>query len=172
MFPLTLGANIGTTATAVMASLVSSKPESVQIALCHLFFNIFGILIWFPIPFMRQWPIRAAQQLGFLTRKYKRFPLLYIAFCFGFAPAVLLGVSTLFDKGGAFIVIGSLLVIALAAAVARLAYWLKKEDGTNKFIAMMEERETKFQFDKNLMTKVTELEDRLATLEGGKATKA
>jgi sodium-dependent phosphate cotransporter len=52
MLPLTLGANIGTTATGILASLVSTKPEAVQIAICHLSFNILGILIWFgpPIP--------------------------------------------------------------------------------------------------------------------------
>jgi len=52
MLPLTLGANIGTTATGILASLVSSKPEAVQIAICHLTFNILGILIWYgpPIP--------------------------------------------------------------------------------------------------------------------------
>ena len=52
MLPLTLGANIGTTATGILAAMVSSKPESVQIAICHLTFNILGILLWYgpPVP--------------------------------------------------------------------------------------------------------------------------
>merc|ERR1719454_635810 len=50
MLPLTLGANIGTTATGILASLVSSKPEAVQIAICHLTFNILGIIIWYGLP--------------------------------------------------------------------------------------------------------------------------
>merc|ERR1712070_306837 len=50
MLPLTLGANIGTTCTAFIASLVSSKVEAVQIAICHLTFNILGIIIWFGLP--------------------------------------------------------------------------------------------------------------------------
>merc|ERR1719454_1822868 len=52
MLPLTLGANIGTTATGILASLVSSKPEAVQIAICHLSLNVIGILLWYgpPIP--------------------------------------------------------------------------------------------------------------------------
>mmetsp|Transcript_4215 Transcript_4215/g.10943 ORF Transcript_4215/g.10943 Transcript_4215/m.10943 type:complete len:462 (-) Transcript_4215:3365-4750(-) len=49
MFPLTLGANVGTTITGLLAALVSDKPEGMQIALCHLFFNIFGILIWYSL---------------------------------------------------------------------------------------------------------------------------
>jgi len=50
MLPLTLGANIGTTCTGFLASLVSSKVEAVQIAICHLTFNILGIIIWFGLP--------------------------------------------------------------------------------------------------------------------------
>ena len=40
MYPLTLGANIGTTMTAIMASLVADEVESIQVALAHLFFNL------------------------------------------------------------------------------------------------------------------------------------
>jgi len=50
MLPLTLGANIGTTCTGFLASLVSSKVEAVQIAICHLTFNILGIFLWFGLP--------------------------------------------------------------------------------------------------------------------------
>jgi len=58
MLPLTLGANIGTTWTSILASLVSSKVESVQIAICHLSFNILGIFIWYgpPIPLCQPGP--------------------------------------------------------------------------------------------------------------------
>lgn len=47
LYPLILGADIGTTMTALMASMVSSKVESLQIALVHLFFNVTGIVIWY-----------------------------------------------------------------------------------------------------------------------------
>ncbi|KGL80157.1 Sodium-dependent phosphate transport protein 2A, partial [Tinamus guttatus] len=46
-YPLTLGSNIGTTTTAILAALASPKEKlasSFQIALCHFFFNISGIL--------------------------------------------------------------------------------------------------------------------------------
>merc|ERR1711967_109965 len=64
MLPLTLGANIGTTCTALIASLVSLKFNAVQIALCHLFFNLIGIAVWFPVPLMRRLPLEAARLLG------------------------------------------------------------------------------------------------------------
>ena len=44
MFPLTLGANIGTTVTGLLAALVSDSTDALQVALSHLFFNISGIM--------------------------------------------------------------------------------------------------------------------------------
>ena len=44
MFPLTLGANIGTTVTGLLAAMVTDSVEALQVALAHLFFNIFGIM--------------------------------------------------------------------------------------------------------------------------------
>jgi sodium-dependent phosphate cotransporter len=52
MYPLELGADIGTTFTALMAAMVSSKIESLQIALVHLFFNLTGIIIWYRTYFL------------------------------------------------------------------------------------------------------------------------
>merc|ERR1719502_2587434 len=78
MLPLTLGANIGTTCTALIASLVSLKFGAVQIALVHLWFNIVGILIWFPIPVMRKVPLTAAKTLGLYASYYRITPVIYI----------------------------------------------------------------------------------------------
>merc|ERR1711953_260786 len=78
MLPLTLGANIGTTCTALIASLVSLKFGAVQIALVHLFFNIIGILIWFPIPFVRAVPLAAAKLLGLYASYFRFVPALYL----------------------------------------------------------------------------------------------
>ena len=61
MLPLTLGANLGTTCNATLASLVIGTDAAVQIALCHLFFNIFGILHWYPVPILRRIPLAAAE---------------------------------------------------------------------------------------------------------------
>jgi sodium-dependent phosphate cotransporter len=52
MIPLDLGADIGTTFTALMAAMVSSKIESFQIALVHLFVDLTGIVIWYRTCFL------------------------------------------------------------------------------------------------------------------------
>merc|ERR1712129_658864 len=93
MLPLTLGANIGTTCTALIASLVSLKMGAVQIALVHFFFNIVGILIWFPVPPMRRIPIKGAELLGLYASVYRAIPPLYILFAFVIVPGILLAVS-------------------------------------------------------------------------------
>ncbi|XP_071761957.1 sodium-dependent phosphate transport protein 2A-like [Centroberyx gerrardi] len=94
-YPLTLGSNIGTTATAMLAALASpgdKLPAAIQIALCHLFFNVFGILLWYPLPAMRL-PIRMARVLGERTAKYRWFAVLYLLLCFLLLPSLVLGLS-------------------------------------------------------------------------------
>ncbi|CAK9011843.1 unnamed protein product [Durusdinium trenchii] len=78
MLPMTLGANIGTTFTALLAALGVLAPETLQIALCHMIFNIMGILVWFPVPFMRRVVVNAACMLGFYASYWRLVPLLYI----------------------------------------------------------------------------------------------
>lgn len=96
MYPLTLGANIGTTVTAILAALASDVEElqfTLQVALCHLFFNIFGILIWYPVPAMRNVPINLAKKLGNTTAKYRWFAPVYLFVMFFLFPAAIFGLS-------------------------------------------------------------------------------
>lgn len=113
VFPLTLGSNIGTTITGILASLsgpAKSLKFSMQIALCHTLFNVtgwfilfryilayfcLGILIWYPIPYLRQVPIRLAKLLGETTAKYKWFAIAYLIGFFFLIPAIIFGLSLL-----------------------------------------------------------------------------
>jgi sodium-dependent phosphate cotransporter len=127
MFPLTLGANIGTTVTGLLAALVVSGTDALQVALCHLFFNITGILIWYPLPFMRKFPLNAAKALGRATRVWRGVPLLYIATVFVLVPLTLLGLSELYTAGSkGYIVLGVFLTIIVILALGLFLYrWLK-----------------------------------------------
>ncbi|XP_022084689.1 sodium-dependent phosphate transport protein 2A-like isoform X2 [Acanthaster planci] len=96
MYPLTLGSNIGTTATGILAALASADGKldsSLQIALCHLFFNISGILLWYPLPFMRKVPIFLAKTLGNTTAKYRWFAIFYLVVMFFLLPLLVFGLS-------------------------------------------------------------------------------
>jgi sodium-dependent phosphate cotransporter len=165
MYPLSLGANIGTTFTAILASLVSSSPAAVQIALCHLFFNLIGICIWYPIPFMRNVPINAALGLGAMTRRYKSFPLVYIITAFVIAPALLLGVSTLYEKGNAFLVLGVLITIVFAFTILYFLFWFNKRDGKNKIYAALDKRQQKETTMKNLPETLKAMQEKIGLLE-------
>nr|WBU86605.1 solute carrier family 34 member 2 alpha [Ctenopharyngodon idella] len=95
VYPLSLGSNIGTTTTAILAAMASpgdTLGNSLQIALVHLFFNLSGILLWYPIPFTRL-PIRMAKALGQLTAEYRWFSGFYIIFCFFALPLFVFGLS-------------------------------------------------------------------------------
>merc|ERR1719230_1208798 len=76
MFAFTIGANIGTTFTGILGALVSDKRKTAMtVALSHIMFNVFGTLIWYPIPFMRSIPIAAAKVLGNLAACYSFLPV-------------------------------------------------------------------------------------------------
>jgi solute carrier family 34 (sodium-dependent phosphate cotransporter) len=63
-YPITLGANIGTTATALIASLAVVRPEGLVIALVHTLFNVTAIVITYPIARVRYIPVRLAEALA------------------------------------------------------------------------------------------------------------
>jgi sodium-dependent phosphate cotransporter len=99
MYPLTLGSNIGTTTTGILAALatdtsdgVQNLKNSLQIAMCHLFFNLTGILLFYPIPFMR-FPISMAKFLGTTTAKYRWFAVMYLILMFFIFPLTVFGIS-------------------------------------------------------------------------------
>merc|ERR1719221_2295177 len=122
MLPLTLGANIGTTCTALIACLVSLKFGAVQIALVHLFFNIIGISIWFPVPLLRRIPLAAARLLGLYASYFRFVPALYIFTGFVVVPGVCLLMSELFKASiaGGMIV---LLVLLGLFSFFEVAWW-------------------------------------------------
>jgi solute carrier family 34 (sodium-dependent phosphate cotransporter) len=79
IFPYTLGANVGTTVTAIMASMATQNPASVAIALVHLSFNIMGTLMIWPI---RNVPVIMAEALAEFSLRNKFIPLAYVLLTF------------------------------------------------------------------------------------------
>ena len=92
-YPVTLGANVGTTITALLAALATSRPEALTIALVHTLFNIGGILLLYPITALRQIPIRGAEILARLAVQRRLLAVAYVAGMFIAVP--FLGVALL-----------------------------------------------------------------------------
>ncbi len=113
MYPVVLGANIGTCITGMLAALAASSSKlflTLQVAYSHLFFNLTGIVIWYGIWPLRQFPIRAAKFLGNTTAEYRWFALAYLAVCFFILPAIFMGVA--FAGDAPIIVLITLCVLA------------------------------------------------------------
>jgi len=94
IFPFTMGANIGTCITALLAATAIAGPSEVlalQIALVHLFFNIFGVLLFLYLPFLFELPIKSAAFLGELTEKNRGWAFGYILGVFFLLPGAVFG---------------------------------------------------------------------------------
>lgn len=83
--PFILGANIGTTVTAFIAAMFNSN-AAISIAIAHFLFNLIGVLIFFPVPYLREIPINLANGLGRITLKYRLAGFLYLLLTFFFVP--------------------------------------------------------------------------------------
>ncbi len=88
VYPVALGANVGTTVTALLASLATGRTEALTIALAHLLFNVCGILLLYPIPIMRQIPIRAASTLARAASGNRLLAILFVGFVFFVIPGI------------------------------------------------------------------------------------
>lgn len=75
IFPYTLGANVGTTVTALLASLAIANPAAITVAMVHLWFNIMGICVIWPIRWL---PIGMAHKLAEMTLRNRLLPIIYI----------------------------------------------------------------------------------------------
>ncbi len=89
IFPFTLGANIGTTVTSIMAALVLN-PLAMVVAFSHLLFNILGIITIYPIKKIREIPLYCAETLAELSLKNRLIPLIYLGIVFVLTPLIII----------------------------------------------------------------------------------
>jgi sodium-dependent phosphate cotransporter len=95
-FPFLMGANIGTTVTALLAA-VSQTEAALAVALCHLLFNLTGVLFLFPIRAIRNIPIWMSETLGYYAGKRRFVGVAYIVVTFFLIPFLLIYSTTDFS---------------------------------------------------------------------------
>ena len=93
VYPVTLGANVGTTVTALLASLATGSPAAVTVALVHTLFNLTGIALFYPVRSLRALPIRLATGLARIGAERRTWGVTYVLVMFLVIP--LLGVMIL-----------------------------------------------------------------------------
>lgn len=86
IFPYTLGANIGTTITAMLAALAVGEISAVTVAFAHLLFNISGIALIWPIPFVRRIPLNLATRFASIAVDHRWLAIAYVLVCFYAVP--------------------------------------------------------------------------------------
>ncbi len=87
IYPYVLGANIGTTITAFLASFVTGSHEAVSVAFAHLIFNLYGIAIFWPL---KRIPIAMAKKLAAWTQRSRLMPIAYVLIMFFIIPGLVI----------------------------------------------------------------------------------
>lgn len=87
-YPITLGANVGTTVTAILAALAIGEVAGMTIALVHLLFNVVAILILYPWNKIRYIPVRLAEGLAAIAATRKWIAVAYTVIVFIAIPIV------------------------------------------------------------------------------------
>lgn len=84
-FQFILGANLGTTITAIIAALFKSE-AAISLALAHFLFNLIGVAIFLLIPALNRIPTFLSDRLGYLTLRSRIIGFTYIILTFFLLP--------------------------------------------------------------------------------------
>ena len=97
IYPFTLGANIGTCITALLAAtaVTGNGEAALQIAFIHLTYNVLGVVLIYGLPFLRMLPVRAAEWLGETAADNKMAAMAYILGVFFVVPGLCLAVTSM-----------------------------------------------------------------------------
>ncbi|WP_462247582.1 Na/Pi symporter [Ekhidna sp.] len=97
-FQFIMGANIGTTITALLAAIFQSE-AAISLAIVHLLFNLIGVIVFFFMPYLSQVPVYLAKKMGLLTTQARLIGFAYIFMAFFLLPFTLIYISQSSEKG-------------------------------------------------------------------------
>ncbi len=90
VLPYTMGANVGTTITAILAALSTANVAALAVSFAHLLFNIGGIIMILPFHRLRKIPIFMAEWLAEKAIRNRLIPLVFVGFVFFIIPLTLI----------------------------------------------------------------------------------
>ncbi|MCE2493844.1 MAG: Na/Pi symporter [Alphaproteobacteria bacterium] len=91
-YPFTLGANIGTTITALLAAMaITGATHAVahQIAIAHFLYNLLGVVVIYSVPWLRGIPVAGAEWIARLGSERRGLAVAYILCVFFGVPGLL-----------------------------------------------------------------------------------
>ena len=92
VYPFTIGANIGTTITALLAATAITGPTHAvahQIAIAHFLYNLLGAIVIYSIPWLREIPIVGSEWIARVGSERKWLAIAYILCVFFGVPGLL-----------------------------------------------------------------------------------
>ena len=97
VFPIMMGANLGTTITAILAALTGNM-AGITIAFVHLLFNVTGVVIVYNIGVVRRGIILTAKRLATICAERRILALVYVIGTFYLLPTSLILLSRFFKR--------------------------------------------------------------------------
>lgn len=92
-----VGANLGTTITALLAAMFKSE-AAISLAIAHFLFNLVGVIIFLAIPVLNRLPLYLAHKLGSISLRWKLTSFMYILVVFFILPFTLIFFSQQTDS--------------------------------------------------------------------------
>jgi len=96
VYPYMLGANIGTTITAILAALGLGKAPAMACAMAHLLFNVYGTMVFWPLQFI---PISLAKGFAKIASQRRLVAIGYILIVFFVIPILGIVLIELWKRG-------------------------------------------------------------------------
>jgi len=100
IYPVMLGADIGTTITAVLAGLATLAStgdiKGLAIAFVHTLLNVFGVIVFFMIPGTSKIPIGTARYLARILTKRPRYAIAFVIIVFYGIPGAIILLQNIF----------------------------------------------------------------------------
>lgn len=141
VYPIAIGANLGTTGNAMLTAFVTGKRSGVAIALTHFFFNVFGIFLFYPIPIMRTPILSWARSLAHYSASWPMAAVLFLLVTFIIIPAIGLGlVYMITSSDGAVVAVGYVLLVLAVVHLTLFTLWYYQFGGRSTWYSLLERK--------------------------------
>lgn len=124
-----LGANLGTTITPLLSTLGINNRDQIKIAICHVCFNVLGIVIWYIFPVMRNIPLNYSDFMKNAVEQRRYISILFWICVYVIIPLIVLGVSVMLSSNTGLMWTALSLIILIAILSSAVMYWYNYKNG-------------------------------------------
>jgi hypothetical protein len=148
MFPWCIGSNLGCAATNAFIAYSIGGREYLLVALAHLLFNVLGTILWYPLPYLRQFPLHGALIVGIVARMWRIACLVHFVVTFIAVPILFTIIANMISsekkvRAG----LGWFLFVIFGIFAISMSYRWFFLQGREKFIAFFENPKERDSYD-------------------------